>query len=63
MALQLLMAVVLPAALLIGLTWLLSSGLLSFSRPAAWLLARRNTIWMSGIIALTAAAAIYAFSR
>ncbi|MCB4389189.1 hypothetical protein [Synechococcus sp. MU1617] len=60
---QLLLAVVVPVVLLAGLTALLSTGRLSFSRNAAWLLARQNSIWMSGIVALAVAAAVLALQR
>jgi hypothetical protein len=60
---QLLLAVVVPVVLLVGLTALLSTGRLSFSRNAAWLLARQNSIWMSGIVALAVAAAVLALQR
>ena len=60
---QLLLAVVVPVVLLVGLTALLSTGRLSFSRNAAWLLARQNSIWMSGIVALAVAAAVVASRR
>ena len=52
---QLLLAVVVPVVLLVGLTALLSTGRLSFSRNAARLLERQNNIWMTGIVALAAA--------
>ena len=55
---QLLLAVVVPVVLLVGLTALLSTGRLSFSRNAAWLLTRQNIIWMTGIVALVVAAAV-----
>jgi uncharacterized membrane protein YqjE len=60
MALQLLLALVLPMALLVGLTVLIASGRLSLNQTAVWFLARQNRIWMSGVVVLTAAAAIYA---
>ena len=60
---QLLLAVVVPVVLLVGLTALLSTGRLSFSRNAAWLLERQNNIWMTGIVALAAAAAVFALRR
>ena len=60
---QLLLAVVIPAVLLVGLTALLASGRLAFSRNAQWLLARQNTIWMAGIVAIAAAAAVVALQR
>jgi len=57
---SLLMALVVPALLLIGLTYLVSSGRLRFSSAALSLLSRRREIWMVGIIALVAAGAIKA---
>ena len=60
---QLLLAVVVPVVLLVGLTALLASGRLAFSRNAQWLLARQNTIWMAGIVALAAAAAVVALQQ
>ena len=60
MAMQLLFAVVLPMALLVGLTALIASGRMTLNHGAVWVLARQNRIWMGGIVALTAAAAIYA---
>ena len=57
---SLLMALVVPALLLIGLTYLVSSGRLRFSSAALLLLSRRREIWMVGIIALVAAGAIKA---
>ena len=60
---QLLLALVIPAVLLVGLTALLASGRLAFSRNAQWLLARQNTIWMAGIVALAAAAMVGALQR
>ena len=63
MAMQLLFAVVLPMALLVGLTALIASGRLTLNNTAVWVLARQNRIWMGGIVALTAAAAIYASRR
>ena len=60
---QLVLALLLPVALLLGLTALVASGRLSFSRNAAWLLARQNTIWMAGIVAIAAAAAVVALQR
>ena len=60
---QLLLAVVVPVVLLVGLTALLSTGLLSFSRNGAWLLTRQNSIWMTGIVALAVAAAVVASRR
>ena len=63
MAMQLLLSVVLPMALLVGLTALIASGRLTLNHTAVWVLARQNRIWMGGIVALTAAAAIYASRR
>jgi len=60
---QLLLALVVPAVLLVGLTALLASGRLSLSRNAAWLLERQNTIWMAGIVALAVAAVLVALQR
>ena len=60
---QLLLAVVVPMVLLVGLTALLASGRLVLSRKAQWLLARQNTIWMAGIVALAAAAMVVALQR
>ena len=60
---QLVWALLLPMALLVGLTALVASGRLSFSRNAAWLLARQNTIWMAGIVAIAAAAVVVALQR
>ena len=60
---QLFLALVVPVVLLVGLTALLATGRLSFSRNAAWLLARQSSIWMTGIVALAAAAAVLALQR
>ena len=60
---QLVVALVVPIVLLLGLTALLASGRLVLSRNAAWLLARQNTIWMAGIVALAAAAVVVALQR
>ena len=61
---QLLLAHVLPMDLLVGLTALLVTGSrLSFSRNAAWLLERQSSIWMTGIVALAATAAVVALQR
>jgi len=60
---QLLLAVVVPMILLVGLTALLASGRLVWSWNAQWLLARQNTIWMAGIVALAAAAMVVALQR
>ena len=60
---QLLLALVVPVVLLVGLTAFLSTGRLSFSRNAALLLERQNNIWMTGIVALSAAVAVVALRR
>ena len=60
MSLQLLCALVVPALLLVGLTYLVSTGRLSFSAGTLSLLAQRREIWMVGIIALVTAGAIKA---
>ena len=60
---QLFSALMLPVVLLVGLTALLATGRLSFSRNAAWLLERQSNIWMIGIVALAAAAAVLALQR
>lgn len=60
---QLVLALLLPVVLLVGFTALVASGRLTFSRDAAWLLARQNTIWMAGIVAIAAAAAVVALQR
>ena len=60
---QMLLALVVPVVLLVGLTALLATGRLAFSRNAQWLLARQNSIWMAGIVALAAAAAVVALKR
>ena len=60
---QLFLALVVPVVLLVGLTALLATGRLSFSRNAAWLLKRQSSIWMTGIVALAAAAAVLALQR
>ena len=60
---QLFLALVVPFVLLVGLTALLATGRLALSRNAAWLLARQNTIWMAGIVALAAAAVVVAMQR
>ena len=60
---QLLLAVVVPMVLLVGLTALLASGRLVLLRNAQWVLARQNTIWMAGIVALAAAAVVVALQR
>ena len=63
MAMQLLFAVVLPMALLVGLTALIASGRLTLNHTAIWVLARQNRLWMSGVVVLTAAGVIYASRR
>ena len=60
MAGQLFLALVLPALLLVGLTYLLSTGRLRFSSSALSLLAKQRELWMVGIIALVTAGAIKA---
>ena len=60
---QWLLALVLPMVLLVGLTALLATGRLSFSRNAGWLLERPSSIWVAGIEALAAAAAVLALQR
>ena len=45
------------------LTALLATGRLSFSQNAAWLLARLNSIWMTGIVTIAVAAAVVALQR
>ena len=60
---QLFLALVVPVVLLVGLTALLATGRLSFSRNDAWLLERQSSIWMAGIVALAAAAAVVALQR
>ena len=60
MAGQLFLALVLPALLLVGLTYLLSTGRLRFSPSALSLLAKQRELWMVGIIALVTAGAIKA---
>ena len=57
---SLLVALLIPALLLIGLTYLLSTGRLRFSSAALSLLSRRREIWMIGVIALVTAGAIKA---
>lgn len=63
MAMQLLFAVVLPMALLVGLTALIASGRLTLNHTAIWVLARQNRLWMTGVVVLTAAGVIYASTR
>ena len=60
MAEQLFLALVLPTLLLVGLTYLLSTGRLRFSSSALSLLAKQRELWMVGIIALVTAGAIKA---
>ena len=60
---QLFLALVVPVVLLVGFTALLSTGRLSISRNAAWLLELQGSIWMAGIVALAAAAAVVALQR
>ncbi|CAI8152685.1 MAG: Uncharacterised protein [Synechococcus sp. CC9902] len=60
MAGQLFLALVLPALLLVGLTYLLSTGRLRFSSSALSLLAKQRELWMVGIIALVTAGAVKA---
>ena len=60
---QLFLALVLSVVLLVGFTALLSTGMLSMSRNAAWLLERQGSIWMAGIVALAAAAVVVAMQR
>ena len=57
---HLVLALAVPVALLVGFTALLATGRLSISRNAAWLLVRQGSIWMAGIVALAAAAAVVA---
>ena len=57
---SLLIALLGPALLLIGLTYLVSTGRLRFSSAALSLLSKRQEIWRVGIIALVAAGAIKA---
>ena len=63
MASQLIAAVLLPAILLLGLTFLLATGRISLTAKAQWLLARQNSIWMGGVVALVAAGALYIMGR
>ena len=60
MAGQLFVALLLPALLLVGLTYLLSTGRLRFSSRALSLLAKQRELWMIGIIALVTAGAVKA---
>ena len=57
---QLVLAIVVPVVLLVGFTELLATGRLSISCDAAWLLDRQGSIWMAGVVALAAAAAVVA---
>lgn len=63
MASQLIAAVLLPAILLLGLTFLLATGRLSLTAKAQWLLALQNSIWMGGVVALIAAGSVYIMGR
>ena len=60
---QLLLALLVPGVPVVLLTALLATGRLSFSQNAAWLLARQNSIWMTGIVTIAAAAAVVALQR
>ena len=60
---QLVLALVIPVVLLVGFTALLATDKLSISRKAAWLLESQGSIWMAGIVALAAAAAVVALQR
>ena len=60
MAGQLFVALLLPALLLVGLTYLLSTGRLRLSSRALSLLAKQRELWMIGIIALVTAGAVKA---
>ena len=60
---QLVLALVVPVVLVVGLTAMLASGRLVLSQRAMGLLARQNTIWMTGIVALAAAALMVALRR
>jgi len=60
MAWQLFVALALPALVLVGLTYLLSTGQLRFSSSALSLLAKHRELWMVGIIALVTAGAVKA---
>ena len=55
---QLFLALLVPGFLHVLLTALLATGRLSFSQNAACLLARQNSIWMTGIVTIAAAAAM-----
>ena len=60
---QLVLALVVPVVLLVGFNALLATGRLLISRNAAWFLERQGSIWMAGIVALAAAAAVVALQR
>ena len=60
MTLQFLLAVVLPTVLLLGLTALLTTGHLTFSRFSLRLLSHQRGIWVTGIVTLAAIGAIKA---
>ena len=60
---QLFLALLVPGVLLVLLTALLATGRLSFSQNVAWLLARQNSIWMTGIVTIAAAAAVVALQH
>ena len=60
---QLVLVLVVPVVLLVGFTALLATGRLLISRNAACLLERQGSIWMTGIVALAAAAAVVALQR
>tara|TARA_B000000441_G_C21396264_1_gene152228 strand:- start:63 stop:248 length:186 start_codon:yes stop_codon:yes gene_type:complete len=60
---QLFLALFVPVVLVLGLTAMLATGRLTFSEKAAWLLARQNTIWMAGVVAIAAAAVMVALRR
>ena len=60
---QLVLALVVPVVLLVGFTTLLATGGWSISRNVAWLLEHQGSIWMAGIVALAAAAAVVALQR
>ena len=60
---QLVLALVGPVVLLVGFTALFATSKLSISCDAAWLLEHQGSIWMAGIVALAAAAAVGALQR
>ena len=60
---QLFLALLASGVLLVSLTALLATGRFSFSQNAAWLLERQNSIWMTGIVTIAAAAAVVALQR